>query len=60
MFLSSQVETHYSKTKSRQVHTLAFRDNINADIRRTDRKDLLNLSYEGIENYFSYRCPKIF
>ena len=33
LFLHCQVETPYIKTKSREAHTLAFRDNFHADIR---------------------------
>ena len=33
VFLHCQVETPYSKTKSREVQTLAFRDNFHADIK---------------------------
>jgi hypothetical protein len=35
---SCQVETPYIKSKSRESHTLAFRDNFNAKISRTDGK----------------------
>jgi hypothetical protein len=33
LFLHCQIETPYCKTKSRDVHNLAFRDNFHSDVR---------------------------